>query len=89
MAPRKKAVTAVAGVEADLARLPADLRGSALAGSAFVLARELDSPATSATARAACARSLLGTLRELRSLAPRGEVKDELDELRARRARGG
>lgn len=86
MAPRKaKPPTAVEGVEMDLKALPAHLASSGLAGAALSLARDLDSPETSATARAACARSLVGVQRELRALAPAIEEVDALDELKARR----
>jgi len=62
---------------------------SALAASALALARSIDDSATSPTARAACARALVVTMRELRRLVPPREEVDELDELTARRqARG-
>jgi hypothetical protein len=90
MAPRKaKPPTTVEGVEADLKALPSHLARSGLAAAALSLARDLDSTETSATARAACARSLVGVQRELRALAPAREEVDKIDELRARReARG-
>jgi hypothetical protein len=78
-------VTTVEGVERDLAGLPAHLAGSGLAAAALCLARELDAEDTSATAKAACARSLVQVARELRALAPAREETDELDELTARR----
>jgi hypothetical protein len=86
MAPRKaKQPTAVQGVEADLKALPTHLARSGLAAVALSLARDLDSDDTSATARAACARSLVGVQRELRALAPAQEEVDALDEIKARR----
>jgi hypothetical protein len=86
MAPRKaKQPTAVQGVEADLKALPSHLARSGLAAVALSLARDLDSMETSATARAACARSLVQVQRELRALAPAVEEVDALDELKARR----
>jgi hypothetical protein len=87
---RAKAPTTVEGVVADLKALPDALAGSGLAASALALAAELDSGETSATAKAACSRSLVQVMRELRVLAPTGEEADELDELTARReARAG
>jgi hypothetical protein len=85
MAARKKPLRAVDGVEADLRALPAPLAGSGLAASALALARKLDDGETSATAAAACTRSLVTTMRELRSLAPAKEEVDRLDELTRRR----
>jgi hypothetical protein len=80
----------VTGVRADLRDLPGDLARSGLAATAMSLARELDSPDTSATAKAACSRSLVQVMRELRAQAPAGEVTDVVDELVARReARAG
>jgi hypothetical protein len=84
--PRKvKPPTTVQGVEADLKALPSHLARSGMAASALALARELDSPDTSATAKAACSRSLVQVQRELRALAPAVEEVDALDELKARR----
>ena len=81
--------TTVQGVEADLAELTSPMARSALAASALALARSIDDSATSPTARAACARALVVTRRELRRLVPPREEVDELDELTARRqARG-
>jgi hypothetical protein len=86
MAARKvKPPTAVQGVERDLKALPAHLARSGLAAAALALARDLDADETSATARAACARSLVQVQRELRALAPAQEEVDALDELKARR----
>jgi hypothetical protein len=86
VASRKaKQPTAVEGVEGDLKLLPAHLACSGLAASALALARELDSADTSATARAACSRSLVQVQRELRALAPAPEEVDVLDELKSRR----
>jgi hypothetical protein len=83
VAATRKVVT---GVRADLRDLPGELAKSGLAASAMALARELDSPDTSATAKAACSRSLVQVMRELRAQAPAGEEVDVVDELRARRA---
>lgn len=90
MAPRKaKPPTAVEGVEADLRALPPALARSGLAASALSLARDLDGDETSATARAACVRSLVQVQRELRALAPAPEEVDKIDELKARREASG
>src|SRR5437763_9565191 len=69
--PPRESPTAVEGVEADLAGLPASPAGSGLAASALALARSIDDSATSPTARAACARALMVTMRELCSLVRR------------------
>lgn len=84
-----RAVTVVASVKRDLAalaKLDADLAASALAASALVLARQLDNPKVSATAKSMCARTLLDTLDRLRELAPDEQEDDQLDQLSARRA---
>jgi hypothetical protein len=79
-------VSVVAAVERDLAKLPADLRDSALAATALVMAKQLDYERTSPTARSMCARVLLDTLDRLRELAPEDTKKDKLDDLAGRRA---
>ncbi len=86
MAPRNaKPPSTVEGVESDLKALPSHLARSALAAAALSLAREMDASETSATAKAACSRSLVQVQRELRALAPAREEVDALDELTARR----
>lgn len=81
-------VTVAEAVELDLAELgrrdPA-VQSSALAATALALARDIDDPETSPTARAACARSLRETLDRLRELAPDELQVDALDELGSRR----
>lgn len=72
-------------VRRDLARMPEDLAGSALAMSAVALAREIDGM-NSATSKSMCARALQDALRELRGLMPEEVVVDEVDELARRRA---
>jgi hypothetical protein len=90
VAPRKaKQPTAVEGVEMDLKALPSHLARSGLAAAALSLARDLDADDTSATARAACVRSLVQVQRELRGLAPAPEEVDKIDELKARREASG
>src|SRR6266550_2665596 len=82
-------ISAANGVESDLRELPPWLAGSGLAASALALARSIDDSATSPTARAACARALVQTMAELRSLAPAEKEVDALDELTARRQSRG
>jgi hypothetical protein len=86
--PRRKAKppTTVEGVEADLKALPSHLARSGLAASALALARELDSPDTSATGKASCVRALQRALGELRAMGP-VERADTFDEIAARRAK--
>lgn len=62
------------------------LAGCGLAAAAMALAAELDDAGVSATAKAACARSLSDLLGQLRELAPPAEARDGVDELAARRA---
>src|SRR4051794_4264663 len=69
--PPRESPNAVEGVEADLLGLPASPAGSGLAASALALARSIDDSGTSATARAACVRALMVTMRELCSLVRR------------------
>ncbi len=84
MAPRKQPTTVLGGVEADLARMPAELQRGALAQSAMELARQLDSK-TSATSKSMCARALQATLGDLRAQAPPARTHDVVDELSSRR----
>lgn len=58
----------------------------ALAASALALAAELDDNGNSATSKSMCARALAETLKELRGLAKPKKERDELDEIRERRA---
>ena len=69
----------------DLARLPADLRDSAEAGAALVLARGLDDDGFSLTSRAMAVKELRETMAALRELAPPAQEADGLDDLAARR----
>ena len=70
---------------ADLARLPADLAGGALAASALELARGLDG-ANSLTSKSMAAKAHGDIMNRLRELAPPEERRDGLDDLSARRA---
>lgn len=81
-------VTVVESLEAELREIGKRddrLSGGPLAATAFALARELDDPGTSATARAACAKALVDVLDRLRELAPEEVAGDTLDELTSRR----
>jgi hypothetical protein len=84
-----KAASVVAAVERDLnaiAERDPELAASGIAATALALAREIDKPRGSATAKATCARALADTLERLRQLAPPPKQKDGLDDLTARRA---
>lgn len=70
-----------------LRRRAPELADSGLAASALAMAYELEHPFNSATAKAACARSLQDALRELRSLAPPEAKQDAIDEIGERRAK--
>ena len=72
-------------VERDLAGYPADIATSGLAHTALALARELDDPSNSATAKSMCARSLLDMTDRMRSLLPATMEADALDDLARRR----
>ena len=77
--PPRESPTAVEGVEADLLGLPASPAGSGLAASALALARSIDDSGTSATARAACVRALMVTMREIVAGAPERERRAGAD----------
>lgn len=53
--------------------------------TALALARSIDHPKTSATARSMCSRALTETMEKLRELAPAETEEDGIDELTARR----
>lgn len=82
--------SAVAAVEKELAALakvdPA-LAESTLAASAYAMARELDAPGNSATAKSMCSKSLLDTLDRIHELMPEPEEGDALDDLTEARRR--
>lgn len=71
---------------AALAKLDPVLAKSSLAATARALARELDEH-NSATSKSMCAKELRDTMKEIRSLAPEKQARDDLDELGAQRAR--
>jgi hypothetical protein len=79
-----QAVSVVAAVRRDLARLPEDLASGALAASALALASEMDDR-NSATSKSMCAKALLDTLNRLRELAPPERVANDLTRQRALR----
>lgn len=75
--PRKK--SAEAAVRRDLARLPEDLRGSAVAVTAVMLARVLDEGGIPPRDAAGCIRELRMCMTQLREWNPAGETGDETD----------
>lgn len=79
--------SAVAAEIAEIAKRDRALAGGALAAMALQLASELDDPTNSATSKAACARAMREALTDLRMLAPEPEYEDDLDRLRAKRAK--
>jgi hypothetical protein len=79
VASAKRALINEAAVRRDLAELPGELAERALAAAALTLARELDDPETSASAKSMCAGRLLETMRELRALIPKPRTKDAID----------
>ena len=72
-------------VERDLARAPQPLATSGLALVILALARELDDPTNSATAKSMVARSLLDANDRLNALMPATQEADALDDLARRR----
>ncbi len=78
-------MTVVAAVEGLLKGSAA--KGSPEAATALALAREMDDPGVSATAKAACAKALGDMFDRLRALAPAEEQVDKLDELSRKRGR--
>ena len=80
-------MSVVAAVERELERLPRDLADSALAASALVMARELDSSGNSATSKSMCQARLQDVMDRLYELRPPSEELDQLDELSAKRRR--
>lgn len=85
-------MTVSEAVASELAQLEPRLAGassSPLAAAAMVLAGELDSAGTSATAKALCARAMRECLDRLWERVPAAEESNPLDDLRARRAARG
>ncbi|PTL55742.1 hypothetical protein [Paraconexibacter algicola] len=83
---RKQSVRAA--VLRDLAAIrkaDAALADGGLAALAVSLAEQMDSPGTTGTERASCARALTQALAELRELAPPKKKEDAVDELKQRR----
>jgi hypothetical protein len=77
------AVSVVAAVEGDLARLPEDLAGSGLAAVALAMAERIDAGRGSPSE---CGKVLVDALLKLRDLAPPKQERTKLDELSAKRA---
>lgn len=79
----------IAAVERDIAairELDPALADSSLAATALQMAYEMANPFNSATSKSMCARALLETMEQIRSLVPDGDEEgDELDELMERR----
>jgi hypothetical protein len=70
---------------AELGALGVDFKTSALAAAALELARQLDHPRNSATAKSLCAGRLVEALDRLRELNPPAQEDSPLDEVRRRR----
>jgi hypothetical protein len=89
-ARKKRDGPCVTALKRDLARLPKDLAESAVAASALVMAKGLDTRASLA-AKSAAQRRLQEAMDRLRELAPPAASKDGVDvlndEFTARRAR--
>ena len=83
-APRETGDVAQA-VERDLAKAPESVRTGGLAMLALAMAREIDRPTNSATAKSMCANCLLTTIDRLRDLIPAELEADGLDDLAKRR----
>lgn len=81
----RSVVSAVEAVERDLARLPSDLAGSAVAASMFAMARVLDGEAKGSVSE--CSKALLDAWSKLRDLAPEEVEADGIDDLTERRRR--
>ena len=82
--PRESGDVALA-VERDLAKAPVNVRMGGLAMLALAMAREIDKPTNSATAKSMCANCLLTTIDRLRELIPAELEADGLDDLAKRR----
>lgn len=76
----------VEAVSYELGRMKVDPKQSADAATALVLATQLDEH-NSATSKALCAKQLGETMQRLRMQAPREEKRDQVDDLRTRRAK--
>lgn len=70
---------------AELAALGVDRATSALAATSLELARQLDNPRNSATAKSMCAARLIESLDRLRELNPPAQEDSPLDQIAARR----
>lgn len=69
----------------DLERRKSGLGSGALAAAALALAASVDRP-DSTTSQAMCSKELRDTLAALHAMAPAEELRDDLDDLAARRA---
>ena len=71
----------------DLLKVFEGASGSPEAATALALAREIDDPGVSATAKASCAKALGDMFDRLRALAPAVGTSDRLDEIARKRGR--
>lgn len=76
-------MSAVASVERDLKRLPAELAESAEAATALAMAQRIDDRQGSPSE---CAKALMDAMGRLRAMAPPDEKKGELHDIRSGRA---
>lgn len=88
VAPRARfgggvALSVVAAVEADIARLPEELRDSGLAAVAVAMAERIDGGKGSPSE---CGKVVIEALSKLRDLAPPEEKKGELHGIKSGRA---
>ena len=85
-AARKRGPAAEAA-ERELRPLPKDLRDGLLAATVRELARQLDDPDHSLTAKSAAAGQVLALLTRLRELAPPQEEADAVNDIETQRAK--
>jgi hypothetical protein len=79
-------VSVAEAVRSELNGFPDDLAQSALAATALAMAELVDDRSHSATSRSMCAGKLMDALEQLRALAPPKQERDDVDDLKARRA---
>lgn len=86
-ARRAGASSAEKATRDELATMPADIRGLAIAATAIELARGLDDPENSLTSKSAAAKAHMEIMGQLRSLAPQKRRGDSIDGLKDKRAK--
>lgn len=84
---RRTVAAAVRGELETMAGRAPEIRGTALAALAVAMAREVDDPGNSATAKSMCAGRLIDAVDRLRATVPAEIQADGLDDLAARRDR--